>query len=946
MTMDEIKKIVSVDTSAATSAIKKLKSEIDALRSKLDQLAQTSSQYATIQSQLTSKINEMISLLKAYKSEIDNMKSTLQENANLSAQLTEQQNAAANSIKDYTAEVEALNAKQAELNNTVVTNTNVTNEVVDTNDKVVKTLKDYKSEIDALKAQLIEMDSTSEQYANIAQEVRERQEKLNQVMKIGKQNGEALEGSYNHLVEQMKVLRTEWRATTDEANREALGKQINSINNELKELDASTGNFSRNVGNYEAAFQSAFTKSLEGITGLKGPLKDVSTMFANMIPMFRNLQATGVGTFTAIKGAIASTGIGLFAVAIGQVIQLLGDLWQKTKDEADAVEQAMKDAHAAYEEGYKKIHDLKHEQQSENVKMAFEEGKQIVNIAEETNKLLENAEKVHQEKMQEITVQYGGLDHTHQELNAKLVEEEQRFQNEKLRIRQEALKLQLGVQQQYDDKFAEQDIASIKKDLDRRIRADKSRTELLKAQARQQIKDQTKLQEKLYELDMAHYNKSLNLQQAYINQLRKNFNTTIPGVQQAIDDAILDLQGTEATKLNFETNAEETANRIKSSLTSAKTAVDKYAEDYKRAAEKIDLEKKEKLFITDRDVADEKERTLKMNQVKLDAIEKQIKLEEEYKNHYLKDADKQIEVDKRLIDLYQQQLGLMRDQADARQKIVDAANNQLMTELNNELAKKDETATQQKFEVDTDAEIENEQVKANAKYEIEKNLTEQKIALLNEYLEKVQGNAELEAQIKDQIAKLEQKNANDKRKLEYDQTKMVKQQAEQQRKDKEAAAKAGAAAVAGILGGLSDLMEEGSKEAKALALMEATVNTAAGAVAAYKAGVSTITVPAWAGAALGATMAAATIVQGMAQIKAIKATNKDNAESTSGQISSSMSAVGVTPLLDENADLERLQNLSISPDSETQRDTRVYVLESDIRDMQHKVDVRDGDATF
>jgi hypothetical protein len=58
--------------------------------------------------------------------------------------------------------------------------------------------------------------------------------------------------SYNSLVHKMAELKTEWRATNDEARRNELGKQIAEINQQLKDMDASVGNFSRNVGNYES----------------------------------------------------------------------------------------------------------------------------------------------------------------------------------------------------------------------------------------------------------------------------------------------------------------------------------------------------------------------------------------------------------------------------------------------------------------------------------------------------------------------------------------------------------------------------------------------------------------------------------------------------------------------------------------------------------------------
>ena len=86
--------------------------------------------------------------------------------------------------------------------------------------------------------------------------------------------------SYNGLVNKMAELKREFRATNDEARRNELGKQINEINDQLKEMDALQGNFQRNVGNYQSAFKGwaekvdVLKKSLEaGQKGLGG-LKD------------------------------------------------------------------------------------------------------------------------------------------------------------------------------------------------------------------------------------------------------------------------------------------------------------------------------------------------------------------------------------------------------------------------------------------------------------------------------------------------------------------------------------------------------------------------------------------------------------------------------------------------------------------------------------------------
>lgn len=79
---------------------------------------------------------------------------------------------------------------------------------------------------------------------------------LRQTQNATKSEVAALDGSYNALVQRMRELKTEWRATNDEARRGELTTQITAINDQLKSLDYSLGNYQRNVGNYGNALQS------------------------------------------------------------------------------------------------------------------------------------------------------------------------------------------------------------------------------------------------------------------------------------------------------------------------------------------------------------------------------------------------------------------------------------------------------------------------------------------------------------------------------------------------------------------------------------------------------------------------------------------------------------------------------------------------------------------
>lgn len=181
-------------------------------------------------------------------------------------------------------------------------------------------LKDYKKHIDELKGSLLQLDSASEEYQKIAQEVKNEQDKLNEVMKVGKTTTDAADGSYNQLAQTMAELKKQWKATADEAERADLGKQILDINNQLKELDASTGNYQRNVGDYANAFEQAFDKCLDGIKNIDGPLGELGGTVKNMIPVIKSVNATAVSGLSGVKKAIASTGIGLLVVAVATLI--------------------------------------------------------------------------------------------------------------------------------------------------------------------------------------------------------------------------------------------------------------------------------------------------------------------------------------------------------------------------------------------------------------------------------------------------------------------------------------------------------------------------------------------------------------------------------------------------------------------------------------------------
>lgn len=164
-------------------------------------------------------------------------------------------------------------------------------------DEAVRNIADLKANIKALKEGFEDASGTmhkgindleigTQEYQDALEELKVNQAALKDAMYATTASMEdvakAATGagdSYNSLVHKMAALKEEFRATGDAVRRAELGKEINSINQELKEMDAMQGNFQRNVGNYRSILSGlgdgldAFRKGLgaanNGLNGMK-----------------------------------------------------------------------------------------------------------------------------------------------------------------------------------------------------------------------------------------------------------------------------------------------------------------------------------------------------------------------------------------------------------------------------------------------------------------------------------------------------------------------------------------------------------------------------------------------------------------------------------------------------------------------------------------------------
>ena len=191
-------------------------------------------------------------------------------------------------------------------------------------------LKSAKSYIDRLRASLIDLDETSEEYEERVEEIDKVQDKLNKAMKATGDKAKDAEGSYNALSKKMSELKKAFKETNDEAERDKLAKQIVGINDQLKEMDESIGNYQRNVGNYEAAFT-------DGLLNIAAKVKALSD------PM--SLAKKGVNALGKAFKALLTNPVGAFIMTIVAAVKAL----KKGFDDSETASNSLKKAFSAFQ---------------------------------------------------------------------------------------------------------------------------------------------------------------------------------------------------------------------------------------------------------------------------------------------------------------------------------------------------------------------------------------------------------------------------------------------------------------------------------------------------------------------------------------------------------------------------------------------------------------------
>lgn len=265
-----VEKIYKLDIQG-TDSVNELKTAIEELNDKLKTLNATSQEYKDTLAQLTEYQSKLADAMKG----ISDSSQTTNESLN---GIKETVDSVAESIS--TLGDDALNAFAEGLGQGMAEAAQEVLQLGDSMENGVNSVKDLKQHISDLRDTLVTLDKGSDDYKATVQELVDAQVKLKEVMNAGKNEVQAAEGSYNALSQRMSALKQVWRETTDEATRNEIGQQIAEINAQLKGMDASIGNFQRNVGNYKSA--------LDGLDGsfvnLKTQLRECKEAMQQLDP--------------------------------------------------------------------------------------------------------------------------------------------------------------------------------------------------------------------------------------------------------------------------------------------------------------------------------------------------------------------------------------------------------------------------------------------------------------------------------------------------------------------------------------------------------------------------------------------------------------------------------------------------------------------------------------
>jgi len=200
---------------------------------------------------------------------------------------------------------------------------------------LTKQVVGLEQELSKLNTELKGVEVGSDEYIKLRNQVAATKEELSKARKEQKdfvksaEATKAAEGSYYQLNQQLVDLRKQYKslsaAERDAAKGQELKDKINKLDTELKKIDASTGQFQRNVGNYPKTFaliNRSLTRAIPGFEAFSEQLKDNEGKL-------NGFGKALIGGFIAFQGA----------KLIGQAIKKLDEFISKINETQNTVAQ-------------------------------------------------------------------------------------------------------------------------------------------------------------------------------------------------------------------------------------------------------------------------------------------------------------------------------------------------------------------------------------------------------------------------------------------------------------------------------------------------------------------------------------------------------------------------------------------------------------------------------
>lgn len=305
--------ILNVQTGQAAKSINDLKNNIKKLSTELSNLDEGNDRFDQALKEL---VESQQALNEVNKEVEDSIKGT-----------TEAQNQNATTVKELQAEISRYRDKLVDLDSSskeyadavseITTREEKLSEVKNAGRKVVeKQITEtarLQSEIKDYKDQLLTLDSSSKEYINTLQQISARQTQLNKVNQDARNISLTLEQQLNNVVKVGGTLAAGFSSVS--AITQLFGSNTEELSKVMVKLQAGI----------------ALVQGVKGLTGLQATIPALITGIKSVTVSVRGLS-----------GAIAATGIGAFAIALGLVVSAIYSFTSETDVATTAIDNANK----------------------------------------------------------------------------------------------------------------------------------------------------------------------------------------------------------------------------------------------------------------------------------------------------------------------------------------------------------------------------------------------------------------------------------------------------------------------------------------------------------------------------------------------------------------------------------------------------------------------------